>query len=1089
MQARFLPGPAGSGKTWRCLAEIRAALAAAPDGPPLILLAPKQATFQLERQLLETGEVPGWSRLFILSFERLANFVLEALARPPARLLPAEGRVMVLRALLDRLQPELEIFRGSARLAGFAQELGDLVREFRRHGHSAARLAAAAERLPTGTPLAAKLRDLARLLAAYDAWLTGHALADADTLPDLAAATLREAAGGRAGAAAPLAAELWLDGFAEMTPQELGLLAALAPFCIRMNLSFCVDPEAATETGWLSPWNVVAGTYRAAQARLAAVPGVEVRVEPLPRSAGAPRFAKSPSLGWLEANWCAAAPAPFAGAEPDVRLLAADDAEGEAVAAARGILAHVRAGGRFRDCAVLLRSLDGHHDAYRRVFTRYEIPCFLDRREPLAHHPLAELTRGALRTAVLGWRHEDWFGALKSGLAGADDETVDELENEALARGLDGDDWLRPWPGGGAAEERRSALVAPFAAFHAALGDAPDGVRLADALRALWAALKVAEALQRWAELPAAGALPEGVHRSAWEQLQAWADGVALGFGGEPRLPAAWLPVLEAGLSGLTAGIIPPAQDQVLVGAVDRARQPELRLVILAGFNDGLFPAAPAARGLLTEAERGQLAADGLPLGPDARSRLGHERYYAYIAFTRSRGRLVITQARRDAEGRALNPSPYLAGLRRILPGLVEEHDADTSAEASLHACELAPWLVREPALAAPGGLLRAGDVDARRWVRLAAYGRHDGLSPSLAARLAGPVLRTSATKLEAYAACPFRYLAAHLLGASPRETLEPDARREGTLRHEILRTFTERWRAGADPAPPLSADIATGWLRDAAATVLGRPQFGFWRRDPAAAARAAALVDQLGMLARVQADWTVGNFFRPDAAELRFGPGGTLPAWRATGPDGRAAELTGSVDRLDVWRDAAGRERLLVFDYKTTARKPDDALADAGIELQLALYLGVLEELLRAGGRDALPAGAFYAPLRPDPSGGGADADKAFRQRFRHDGFAAADVRPALDASDGDSGQFVWTAGRLKLAPADLAARLAHARDLVVAFTGHIFAGDFPVAPYRHRGRTACDHCDLLSVCRHDPVADGFRRLAAAPSADGAAA
>jgi hypothetical protein len=54
VQARFLLGPAGSGKTFRCLAEIRAALAASPEGPPLVLLAPKQATFQLERQLLDT---------------------------------------------------------------------------------------------------------------------------------------------------------------------------------------------------------------------------------------------------------------------------------------------------------------------------------------------------------------------------------------------------------------------------------------------------------------------------------------------------------------------------------------------------------------------------------------------------------------------------------------------------------------------------------------------------------------------------------------------------------------------------------------------------------------------------------------------------------------------------------------------------------------------------------------------------------------------------------------------------------------------------------------------------------------------------
>jgi len=102
VQVRFLLGPAGSGKTFRCLAEIRAELLKSPDGPPLILLAPKQATFQLERQLLADPALKGYTRLRILSFERLAEFVLETLRVAPPRRLSDQGRVMVLRALLMR---------------------------------------------------------------------------------------------------------------------------------------------------------------------------------------------------------------------------------------------------------------------------------------------------------------------------------------------------------------------------------------------------------------------------------------------------------------------------------------------------------------------------------------------------------------------------------------------------------------------------------------------------------------------------------------------------------------------------------------------------------------------------------------------------------------------------------------------------------------------------------------------------------------------------------------------------------------------------------------------------------------------------
>src|SRR5260370_33980550 len=53
VKVRFLLGPAGSGKTFRCLTELRNVLCASPDGPPLLLVAPRQTTYQLERQLLE----------------------------------------------------------------------------------------------------------------------------------------------------------------------------------------------------------------------------------------------------------------------------------------------------------------------------------------------------------------------------------------------------------------------------------------------------------------------------------------------------------------------------------------------------------------------------------------------------------------------------------------------------------------------------------------------------------------------------------------------------------------------------------------------------------------------------------------------------------------------------------------------------------------------------------------------------------------------------------------------------------------------------------------------------------------------------
>src|SRR6266487_1038070 len=319
MQVRFLLGPAGSGKTFRCLAEIRAALAESPEGPPLILLAPKQATFQLERQLLADPALQGYTRLRILSFERLAEFVLEALRVAPPRLLSDQGRVMVLRALLMRHETELKLFRKSARRPGFAQQLSQLLGELQQHKFSPDKLRALAERADLPDPLRGKLHDLALLLEAYARWLGEHELQDANRLIDFATDAIRPQS--TIHVSRFTVQQLWLDGFAEMTPAEMDLLAAVLLCCERATLAFCLDESAApadgARTSWLSLWANIRKTYQECRWRVEALPDCDISNEQLKRDPQRNRFARNPELAQVEANWSADSLVRTSGATPD----------------------------------------------------------------------------------------------------------------------------------------------------------------------------------------------------------------------------------------------------------------------------------------------------------------------------------------------------------------------------------------------------------------------------------------------------------------------------------------------------------------------------------------------------------------------------------------------------------------------------------------------------------------------------------------------------------------------------------------------------------------------------------------------------
>jgi len=842
VRARFLLGPAGSGKTFRCLLEIRRALAASQEGAPLLLVTPKQTTYQLERQFLADSSIPGYTRLHILSFERLAHFVFERLGAGSPEMLNEEGRLMVLRALLARKRDGLKLFRASARLTGFAQQLSLVLSELQRNQLTPESLNQLAAQVQDIEGLGYKLQDLATLLGDYLDWLKTHNLKDADCLLQAAAETLTQhpektqepepnspletTAASRIHSPlstlpsplrtphSPLCIQsLWVDGFAEFSEQELNLLAAMVPCCEEATLTFCLDRVPLKETSWLSNWSVVRKSFEACRKRLSSLTDASVSVEVLQRDPAKSRFLDSPVLQHLERHWAdpepyqiaalssesrssATAPvvsddktgAPRSALDESLHIAICADPDAEVTLAAHEVLNYVRSGGRYRDVTVLVRKLEGYHEPLQRLFSRYGIPFFLDRREPVSHHPLAELTRSALRTVATQWMRDDWFAALKTGLVSAQEREIDELENEALARGWRGSVWhqplrLREQPRSPADLERlralegrletlRQRLMPPFQQLALALTrqSKPSGPQLAGAVREFWKSLNVEERLQQWAATEMAGAearIPNSVHATVWEQMNAWAANVELAFATETLPLREWLPILDAGLSGLSVGVIPPALDQVLIGAIDRSRNPDIKLALVLGLNETVFPALPEATVLLTEMDRAELERRNILRSGTTRQQLGRERYHAYIACTRARQRVVLTSAQHDANGATLNPSPFLAQVQQLFPSLEPEKVPKTlDWRESRHASELiGPLLAlqgrsRESGEtmsesrithheSPPSGLALLASLPAIASVLERLRNFHspeleERLSPELAGRLYGPVLRTA---------------------------------------------------------------------------------------------------------------------------------------------------------------------------------------------------------------------------------------------------------------------------------------------------------------------------------------------------------
>jgi ATP-dependent helicase/nuclease subunit B len=1112
----------------------------------MVLLAPKQGTYQLEQQLLSGSELAGYTRLFILSFESLAQFVLQRLGTPFGPLLSNEGRVMVLRSLLSKQRDGLKVFRASARLTGFAQELSKVLSDLQQANVDPATLNGIAGGLEKSQGLKGKLEDLAVMLQAYQDWLAAHTLHDAEALLKRAFAGLHDAED-----SALRLQSVWVDGFAEFSDTELDLLAALLPRCEQLTITFCLSGSPVGPASWLSHWDLIERTLRKCRSRFAPFIGENLKVDVLPSGPADHRFASSPALRHLQQCW--EAPRPFKlieqpSAQPEVligtdpriaqpepepeldrnaslplRLVQCAHPEGEVIAAAREILKFVRAGGRYRDAAVLVRSLDRYHHLFQRVFGKYDIPFFLDRRESVSHHPMAELTRSALRLVAFDWKQEDWFAALKTGLVPVPEQEIDLLENEALARGWKGQTWLRPLefkepPRNANDAERlerlalrledvRRQLVPPFERFAldlASTRNRPTGPQLADAVQALWDSLDIQDRLTQWSantsETQGTAGSPS-VHETVWRQMVAWLENAALAFVNDSLPLREWIPILDAGLASLSVGIIPPSLDQVLIGAVDRSRTPDVKLGLVLGLNEGVFPGKPESSRLLSDEDRVELERHQISLGPTLRNQLGRERYLGYIACTRARERLVLTWAASDPDGAPLNPSALVSHVKKLFPTLTPEVSTVLMDwQEAQHASELVESVLRSGAVAVP---FSAGNLG--RWQacleNLNEVAPDDALQPELASRLYGSVLRTSVSRMEHFAACPFKFFAHSGLRAEERKLFELDSREQGTFQHDVLALFHQTLQSEGKRWRDLSPSEARDLVGKIARSLLTEFRQGLLQASDQARFTARVLTESLQDFVDVLVSWMREQYlFDPIEVELPFGVEQGAPAWTLNLPGGNRLELYGRIDRVDLYRDPVSRRALcVVIDYKSSRKQLEPLLMQNGLQLQLLTYLNVLRQWpdsrSKFGVDEFDPAGVFYVSLRGQyprertRTEALAEPQRARRLAYRHSGRFDLSALPFLDSrkDPASNEQFNYrfrkdgqlhASCREALDPDAFQAMLGESEQILTEMGQRIYSGVIEVSPYRKGQETACGQCTYHAVCRIDPTTHRFRGL-----------
>jgi ATP-dependent helicase/nuclease subunit B len=1120
MAIQFILGRSGTGKTSYCIKAIAEALAAGAEGQPLVLLVPEQATYQAELAILNDKRVGGYHRLNVLSFARL-QFLLsgKSMAKPAVTQI---GQQMIIQRILRDNKSKLKLFGSSAGFPGLGRQMAETIAELQEYAKTPEDIDQLLNQLrkDEGNSLAAlKFADIGLVLREYLRFIEGKFIN-----PD---AQLTRSCRAVATSALTKGAKLWIDGFAGFTTSELAILTELLKAAVEAKIALCIDPSdidlAKPDAAKVDAVSIFSPTERTYAELVERIKKNKLQLaKPIILKDGV-RFSGSRELVHIERDIFKLEPTKMPAGD-NVRIISAPSVRAEVQFVAREILRLLKEKDyRYRDIAVIASNIDRYEHYIRAGFEDYGIPFFIDKRKSLNQHPAIGLLCSAMQVVLNGFSHSDVFSFLKTDLIPIEKSEIDLLENYCLAFGVAGSDWIsaQEWHFAGDENEHfdeerinqiRLKTSRPLLELRDKLcpvGDSAKTIRaeefvriVSDFLDILGVREEIGRRIEEATEQKDYAAVDE--HRQFYNKLIDIFDTFVEVFSGQEETAEDYFGIISSAFSQMMLAFIPPALDQVLVGSIERSRHPDLKAVFLIGATQKEFPIPVSFERILTDEDRAAAESADFPLAATTSQKLAERQYLAYIAFTRPRELLCVTYPATDEGGSATTRSQFVDNLGELFENLKEESIAgcengiervhSKSEIADLLCSQLGKdaFLVKGEGIEQLEKLLGdiASDEDLAELgaevLSAISYDNRAQLDARIVEKLFDVRLKSSATRLSTFAACPYQYFARYILELEEREEFKLEPLDLGNFYHCVLDALLKQLNLVKKDFATIMDEELLKFLREQIAKFVERDLFisNFLRRSAhnAFIIHCAAEVLEDCVLAIVEMVRT--GSFRPRWSEVSFGQAKNstinIGEYKIKLSGGRVTALNGKIDRLDVSDDKTA----IIFDYKRKGKSFNWSEFYHGLDMQLPIYMLAVKNADNPNFSIHNALGAFYVPVEVSPMKGTINELSEETESFNYKAKGIFDGRifQQLDntvssgwsryysfrvtSKDGQYGNYGISAA---LKPDDFESILKFTEKKIIRLSEEILSGRIEVKPYRLNQESPCSFCKYKSVCRFD--------------------
>ncbi len=782
----LLVSPPGTGKTTHCIELFRDQILKSKGGidSRSFFILPSREHAERIQNLILKKEVTGLFNAHILTINDFTAKLLGGFSGAAAT--DTLRRNLIKRILQDpdllaggENSKGLQYFGKVAELGGFYHLLADTIKEFKSGLLTISEFESLAQALLKKGVFRSKFRDFSIVLKKYEAALKELGMKEPE---DDIASLLKE--GGVSGRSVDL---VIFDGFYHFTRAQRSLIGAVSRWSGHTIVTLTL-PQVEADRKSLFEYPLHTKRFL-----------VEMGFRPKQGSFGDNLRTAEPDLRHLERALFSKEPNVCPQSPSNISLLEAPTVREEIQMIARQIKKLYRETDiHYSDICVVLRTIADYESIIHSVFMEFDIPVNIHERKKLIEQGFAVTLFRFLDLLRNDWRREDLLYFLKSSYLRHQIKPEDALELEALAVGrnisgerskwfalLDASDvtqgakdalkWVSDW-------EKKFLNARSLKEFSGHL----------DVFMSQCGMLKPDEAA-------ASGDANEKSDQQAAKTIDTLLKNARRDYdaqGGRPFVVLPFIEELQEAMEAALFSLKPSGKNRVQVYDVVMALAKEYKAVFIAGLLEKRFPQAVSEDPLFKDDERRVINRKETVL-EERLWRVAGERYFFYMACTRAKEKLYLSYPLYDAEARPSLPSFFVdevkkcfkpgslsvlrkdlnerlpksdeweseAGVTRDLSESLfqEEKEGDDSCFITNPAMieALNEWIAKDYFKE----IVRNGLSDDEAAIR------DERIKKSFAG-LRGPF---SATRLETYATCAFKYFAQRILRLKePLEGKEP---------------------------------------------------------------------------------------------------------------------------------------------------------------------------------------------------------------------------------------------------------------------------------------------------------------------------